>query len=91
MFDQQRKQYDILAIREDPFEPNQEIVKHSFRIIDLASAIILARAPIRMHLTMNQDANSEDVILQVPDQETVWALSRQMKAEKPELSADRYT
>jgi len=71
VFNQQLKKYDILAIHEAPLEPNQEIVKHSFLINDLASAIILARAPVRMHLTMNQDANLEDMILQVPDHETV--------------------
>ncbi len=91
VFDQQRKQYNILAIHEAPLEPNSEILKHSFLINDLASAIILARAPVRMHLTTNRDANLEDMILQVPDHETVWALSRHMKAEKPELRADHYT
>jgi len=91
VFDQQRKQYVILAIHEAPLEPNQEAVKHSFLINNLASAIILARAPIRMHLTMNQGATIEDLILQVPDLETAAALSRQMKVEKPGLRANHWT
>lgn len=44
-----------------------------------------------MRLVMDEGDGVADMILQVLDLETAAALSRQMKAEKPELCADHWT
>lgn len=66
-------------------------MKHSFSINNLEAVSILPRAPVRMHLVMNEGADDVDMILQVLDLETAAALSRQMKEEKPGLRADYWT